>query len=109
MIRGTGSKLDVSSQNGWDSTRYPHPYLLVVGQHLPIYRDGSGQLFTGELWQKDLAMHLEYLDHLMIATPLLDQEPPSDAVLLDSKLSRVEVVELPMQTSLLSAILAMPS
>jgi glycosyltransferase involved in cell wall biosynthesis len=109
MISSTDSKPRASSQNGWNPTRYPHPYLLVVGQHLPIYRNRSGQLFTEELWQKDLAMHLEYLGHLMIATPLLHQEPPSDAVLLDSKQSRIEVVELPAQTSFLSAIRALPT
>lgn len=108
MIGSTDSKPNASSQNGWDSPRFRHPYLLVVGQHLPIYRNGSGQLFTDELWQKDLAMHLEYLDHLIIATPCLHREPPSDAVLLDSRPSRVEVVDLPVQTSLLSAIKAMP-
>ena len=109
MIGSVDSKPNASPQNGWGSTRFPYPYLLVVGQHLPIYRNGSGQLFTGELWQKDLAMHLEYLDHLMIATPLLHQEPPSDAVLLDSKRSRIEVVELPPQTSFLNTIKAMPT
>jgi glycosyltransferase involved in cell wall biosynthesis len=109
MISGTDSRPDASSQNSWDLRCYPHPYLLVVGQHLPIYRNGSGQLFTDELWQKDLAMHLEYLDHLMIATPVLHQDPPSDAVLLDSGPSRIEIVELPAQTSFLSAIRAMPT
>lgn len=109
MMSGTDSKPNVSSRNSWGSTRYPHPYLLVVGQHLPIYRNGSGQLFTDELWQKDLAMHLEYLDYLMIAAPLLHQEPPADAVLLDSKTSRIEVIELPTQTSFLNVIRAMPA
>ena len=109
MISSTDSKPNASFQNGWDSTRYPHPYLLVIGQNLPIYRNGSGQLFTDKLWQKDLAMHLEYLDHLMIATPLLHQEPPSDAVLLDAKPSRIEIIELPAQTSFLNAIRAMPA
>ena len=109
MISSTDSKPSASSRSGWDSTHYPHPYLLVVGQHLPIYRNGSGQLFTEKLWQKDLAMHLEYLDHLMIATPLLHQEPPSDAVLLDSRPSRIEIIELPVQKSFISAIRAMPT
>ena len=108
MIDNTGLKPDASSRNAWDSGRFMHPYLLVVGQHLPIYRNGSGQLFTGELWKKDLAMHLEYLDHLIIATPSLHQEPPSDAVLLDSRPSRIEVVDLPAQTSFLNMIKAMP-
>jgi glycosyltransferase involved in cell wall biosynthesis len=109
MIGSTDSKFDASFQNRWDSARYPHPYLLVVGQHLPIYRNGSGQLFTDALWQKDLAMHLEYLDHLMIATPLLNQEPPSEAVLLDSERSHIEIIELPTQTSFFNAILSMPT
>ncbi len=109
MIRGADSKLNATFQNGWDSKRYPHPYLLVVGQHLPIYCNEAGQLFTDELWQKDLARHLEYLDHLIIATPLLHHEPPSDAVRLDSKPSRIEIVELPAQTSFLKAIRAMPT
>src|SRR5580704_12258417 len=52
------------------------PYLLVVGQQLPLFRDESGQLFADELWQKDLSMHVSYLDHLMIASPCLNQTPP---------------------------------
>src|ERR1022692_3737714 len=79
LISSTDSTANASSQAGWSSARYPYPYLLVVGQHLPIYRNESGQLFTDKLWQKDLAMHLEYLDHLLIATPLLHEEPPADA------------------------------
>jgi glycosyltransferase involved in cell wall biosynthesis len=109
MTSSTDSKPDASSQNGWDSTRYPHPYLLVVGQHLAIYRNASGQLFTDKLWQKDLAMHLEYLDHLMIATPLLHREPPSDAVLLEEKPTRIEIIELPAQPNFLNAMLTMPA
>ena len=109
MFSGTDSTPNTSSESGWDSTLYPHPYLLVIGQQLPLYCDGSGQLFTSELWQKDLAMHLEYLDHLLIAAPLLHQEPPSDAVLLDPKPSRIEIVELPAQTSFLNAVRAMPT
>jgi glycosyltransferase involved in cell wall biosynthesis len=108
MISSTDSKPDASSQNGWDSTRYPHPYLLAVGQHLAIYRNASGQLFTDKLWQKDLAMHLEYLDHLMIATPLLHQEPPSDAVLIEEEPARIEIIELPAQPSFLNAMRTMP-
>ena len=108
MIGSVDSKPEALPQNAWDSGRFPHPYLLVVGQHLPIYRNGSGQLFTEKLWQKDLAMHLEYLDHLTIATACLHQEPPPDAALLDSEPSRVEVVELPAHTGFLNAIKAMP-
>jgi hypothetical protein len=76
---------------------------------LHLHRNGSGQLFTGELWQKDIEMHLEYLRNLMIATALLHHEPPSDAVLLDAKPSRIEVMEVPAQTSFLNTIPAMPT
>jgi glycosyltransferase involved in cell wall biosynthesis len=109
MISSADSKLNATSQNEPGSSGYRHPYLLVVGQHLPIYRNAMGQLFTGELWQKDLAMHLEYLDHLMIATPVLHEEPPADARKLDSKSSQIEVIELPVQTGFFSAMRAMPT
>jgi glycosyltransferase involved in cell wall biosynthesis len=109
MTGSTDTQLSQSCQNDWDSGRFRHPYLLVVGQQLRIYRNGSGQLFTDELWQKDLAMHLVYLDHLILATPCLHQEPPSDAVLLDPKPSRIEVVELPAHTSFLAAVRTIPT
>jgi len=54
-------------------------------------------------------MHFEYLDHLMIAAPLLHQEPPSDAVLLDAKRSRIEIIELPAKANFLNAVRAMPT
>src|SRR5579859_6299698 len=73
------------------------PYLFVVGQQLPLFRDDTGQLFTDELWQKDLLMHLEYLDHLMIASPCLRQTPPPHTKPLSIDQSAVELIELPRQ------------
>lgn len=85
------------------------PYLLVVGQQLPLFRDESGQLFTDELWQKDLSMHLDYLDHLMIASPCLEQTPPPNTKPLSIDKSTVELIELPQQNSFLHSLAVMPS
>jgi glycosyltransferase involved in cell wall biosynthesis len=85
------------------------PYLLVVGQQLPLFRDESGQLFADELWQKDLSMHLNYLDHLMIASPCLKQTPPPHTKPLSIDKSTVELIELPQQKSFLHFLAVMPS
>jgi glycosyltransferase involved in cell wall biosynthesis len=85
------------------------PYLLVVGQQLPLFRDKSGQLFADELWQKDLSMHLDYLDHLMIASPCLEQTPPPHTKPLSIDKSNVELIELPQQKSFLHLLAVMPS
>jgi glycosyltransferase involved in cell wall biosynthesis len=84
------------------------PYLFVVGQQLPLYRDESGQLFTEELWQKDLSMHLDYLDHLIIASPCLEQTPPPHTKPLSTDRSTVELIELPQQKSFLHSLAVMP-
>jgi glycosyltransferase involved in cell wall biosynthesis len=85
------------------------PYLLVVEQQLPLYRDSTGQLFADELWHKDLLMHLGYVDHLMIASPCREQDPPPDAKPLPSDRSTFEVVELPAQKSLVHSLRGMPT
>jgi glycosyltransferase involved in cell wall biosynthesis len=83
-------------------------YLMVVEQLLPLYRDKTGQLFAGDLWHKDLLMHLEYLDHLMLASPCFQQEPPPDAKPLFVDESQFEIIELPPQRGLLRALKVMP-
>jgi len=84
------------------------PYLVVVEQQLPIYRSEGGQLCAGDLWQKDLIMHLEYIEHLMLASPCLRQLPPPDAKPLRHDSSHFELVELPQQTGFLRALTRMP-
>lgn len=84
------------------------PYLMVVEQQLAIYRDDSGQLFTGDLWQKDLVMHLEYLDQLMLASPCYRQRPPRDAKPLPAAGSQLQLIELPPQGSFLQSLRSMP-
>jgi glycosyltransferase involved in cell wall biosynthesis len=86
------------------------PYLMVV-QQIPFYRDSSGRLFVGEMWHKDLGMHLDHLKSLMVAAPVLAQQPPADAIALDRdlRMSRLEVVELPEQRSFLGSLKVMPT
>jgi glycosyltransferase involved in cell wall biosynthesis len=85
------------------------PYLLVVEQQLPLYRDKAGRLFVDELWHKDLRMHLEYIDHLMIASPCCEQDPPPDAKPLPGDESTVELIELPAQNNFMHALRSMPA
>jgi glycosyltransferase involved in cell wall biosynthesis len=85
------------------------PYLLVVEQQLPLYRDRAGKLFADELWHKDLLMHLDYLDHLMIASPCREQDPPLNAKPLSTDNSTFEVVELPAQNSFVDSLRVMPT
>lgn len=96
-------------QKGKEGNRIALSYLMVVEQRLPLYRDPMGQLYAGELWQKDLQMHLEYLDHLMLASPCLRQVPPPDAKQLTCDESQLEIVELPVQGSFLRSLVVMPT
>jgi glycosyltransferase involved in cell wall biosynthesis len=82
-------------------------YLMAVVQ-MPLYRDRSGRLFAEQLWGRDLLRHLDYLDVLSVACPCLQQEPPQDAICLDSVKNRLEIVELPTQHSLLQSISCLP-
>jgi glycosyltransferase involved in cell wall biosynthesis len=85
------------------------PYLLVVEQQLPLYRDKTGRLFADELWHKDLLIHLNYIDQFTIASPCREQDPPPDAKLLTTDKSTVRVVELPAQKSFLYSLRVMPA
>ncbi len=96
------------SVDGRKPARLAVHYLMVVEQQLPLYRDRTGQLFADDLWQKDLLMHLEYLDHLMLASPCRQQEPPRDAKPLFADNSKLEIIELPLQKSFLHFVIVMP-
>jgi glycosyltransferase involved in cell wall biosynthesis len=85
------------------------PYLLVVEQQLPLYRDRTGQLFADELWHKDLLIHLDYIDQFMIASTCREQDPPRDAKPLPTDKSTFQVVELPAQKSFLHSLRVMPT
>jgi glycosyltransferase involved in cell wall biosynthesis len=88
-------------------TRLAVLYLMVVEQLLPLYRDKTGQLFAGDLWHKDLSMHLEYLDHFMLASPCLQQQPPPEAKPLIVDKAQFEIIELPPQRGVLRSLMAM--
>jgi glycosyltransferase involved in cell wall biosynthesis len=81
---------------------------MVVVQ-MPLYRDASGSLFAEQLWGKDLLRHLDYLDALTIACPCLRQDPPRNAICLDSAEGRLELLELPMQSSLFETLRLSPA
>lgn len=103
------SEIDCDFAGRQRPARIVLPYLMVVEQLLPIYRDKKGRLFAGDLWQKDLSEHLEYIDHLMLASPCHQQEPPPDAKPLVADHSTLELIELPAQRSLLQSLRVMPT
>ena len=92
-----------------ESIRVTLSYLLVVEQQLPLYRDKTGRLFADELWQKDLLMHLGYLDHLVIASPIRREDPPIGSKPLPTDSSTFEVLELPTQNGLVNSLKSMPT
>jgi len=53
-------------------------------------------------------MHLDYLDHLMIASPCLKQVPPPNTKPLSIDRSTVELIDLPQQKSFLHFLAVMP-
>jgi glycosyltransferase involved in cell wall biosynthesis len=83
-------------------------YLLVI--NVPLYRDNSGATYAGQLWFKDLAEHLSYLDSFMLACPVQEGTPAEVALSLqsDSRFSRVRIIDLPAPRSVVRAILALP-
>jgi len=84
-------------------------YLLVI--NVLLYRDSDGTIYAGELWFKDLAEHLSYLDNFTLACPVSEGIPLEAAVSLqnDARFSRVQIIELPAPRSFAHAVLAMPS
>lgn len=83
-------------------------YLLVI--NVPLYRAAAGAIYAGQLWFKDLAEHLSYLDRFTLACPVLEGTPAEVAVSLDSdsRFERIHVVALPAAHSLAHALLVLP-
>jgi glycosyltransferase involved in cell wall biosynthesis len=88
--------------------RITSKYLLVV--NIPLYRNRDGVAYAGQLWFKDLAEHLSYLDCFTLACPVLEGTPAEVAVSLqtDPRFSRIHIVALPAPRSLAHAILVSP-
>jgi glycosyltransferase involved in cell wall biosynthesis len=83
-------------------------YLLAI--NVPLFRGQDGVTYAGQLWFKDLAEHLSYLDRFILACPVLEGLPAEVAVSLqsDARFARVQIVALPAAQSLVRAILALP-
>jgi len=103
-----GGRDGTTSEVNETAVRIEVPYLIVVEQQLTLYLREGGKFLTGDLWQKDLMMHLGYIQHLMLASPCLRQEPPPDAKALDVDASQFELVELPRQDGILTFVAKAP-
>jgi len=82
-------------------------YLLVI--NIPFYRN-AGAMLADHLWFKDLLGHLDYLEKLTIACPIIDDVPVENAVRLssDSRFAAVNIAALPAAGSLWAAALNLP-
>jgi glycosyltransferase involved in cell wall biosynthesis len=88
--------------------RITSTYLLVI--NIPLYRDNDGVIYAGQLWFKDLAEHLSYLDRFVLACPVLAGTPKEAAVSLrsDPRFLRVQIIDLPATRSLVHALFILP-
>lgn len=88
----------IASPTSSSSTPSPiaAPYLLIA--HTPCYVDDSGERYLDELWAKDLAEHLEYIDQLTLVCPIVNATPPPGHVALSTvgRCSTIELVHLPV-------------
>jgi glycosyltransferase involved in cell wall biosynthesis len=74
--------------------RITAPYLICVCA--PSFIDEKGRRWTDDLWAKDLALHLDYIDDLTIAGPAIRKEPgEKDVCLDDPPFDRIKFVNLP--------------
>jgi glycosyltransferase involved in cell wall biosynthesis len=83
------------------------PYFLSVC--VPLKIDRNGTRWCNELWAKDLALHLEYLSDLTLASPRVFAEPLDDDCRLDIKpFHRLKFIDLPSPKNHLQAIAGFP-
>jgi hypothetical protein len=83
-------------------------YLLVI--YIDCYLDGQGRRYVDPLWYKDLLQHLIYLKQFVLAAPCRREDPPANAIALDTdpRFANVEFVDLPTVASYKQAILQLP-
>jgi glycosyltransferase involved in cell wall biosynthesis len=83
------------------------PYLLIVS--VPIEIDEHGQRWTHELWAKDLALHLEYLENLTLASPVRPRRSDDPLVPLDvPPFDRITFVDLRSPSSRVGGLISLP-
>ena len=83
-------------------------YLLV--SLIPCYINSKGQRYFDPLWYKDLLQHLEYIKYFTLASPCLNQEPPSGFVAIAShaQLEKISFIDLPAPKSFFDALRLLP-
>jgi glycosyltransferase involved in cell wall biosynthesis len=82
-------------------------YLLVTPT--PWYADTDGRLWVERSWHQDLVAHFDYLKDLVACAPRLARGSEPDLVRLDPpEDARLELVDLPPQTSYLGGLLGLP-
>jgi glycosyltransferase involved in cell wall biosynthesis len=82
---------------------FDEPYFLSVC--VPIKVDRNGVRWSNELWAKDLALHLQYLNDLTLACPRIFAEPSSfDRPLNVAPFDRLKFVDLPNPKNYIEAI-----
>jgi glycosyltransferase involved in cell wall biosynthesis len=82
-------------------------YFLSVAA--PVVLDSRGRRWCNELWAKDLALHLEYINHLILGCPCEIREPNEFDVALDGPpFDRVDFVDLPNPKNHAEALLRLP-
>jgi glycosyltransferase involved in cell wall biosynthesis len=82
------------------------PYVLFVC--VPIEIDEQGHRWTIDLWAKDLALHLEYLDDLTLACPTRPIRTANLVLLEGPPFDRLKFVDLPCPTSSWHAVKTFP-
>jgi glycosyltransferase involved in cell wall biosynthesis len=79
------------------------PYLLSVC--VPIKTDAKGVRWCDDLWAKDLALHLDYIEKLTLACPRVFEEATErDVPLNQSPFNRLKYVDLPNPRNRFSAL-----
>jgi glycosyltransferase involved in cell wall biosynthesis len=90
-----------------DKPPITEPYVLFVC--VPIEIDEQGRRWTIDQWAKDLALHLDYLDDLTLASPLTSRTTADLVSLAEPPFDRLKFVDLPWATSKWQALKTLPA
>lgn len=66
--------------------------------HIPLHQDAEGRFYTNRLWEKDLALHADYLPGLKLCCPVVPRTPDTPPAEVDAPvtcLSAAEIIALP--------------
>jgi glycosyltransferase involved in cell wall biosynthesis len=103
------SAVDLMATHRWSELMTPitEPYLLCVS--VPVSVDSKGRRWTDDLWAKDLALHLDYLADVTLASPCARREPGQRDVPLDlPPFDQLKFVDLPYCKSYGEALRTFP-